>query len=264
MKNPKALFLSHGGGPMPLFGDPGHAEMIATLKTIASSIPKPKALVVVSAHWEAEVPAITANPSPDLIYDYYGFPEESYQIEYPCSGAPQLAQTLYRLLAEAGIKAKLDNNRGLDHGVFVPLKIMYPQADIPCVQLSLVASLDPATHIKMGRALQSLSAQNILLVGSGFSFHNLQAFFTPASEHTRTLNADFEAWLADTCCNAAFTEEERIERFSDWASAPGAQYCHPREEHLLPLFVCYGAAALPCSESYSLNILSKACSMYLW
>ena len=134
---PRALFISHGGGPLPLLGDPGHQEMVSCLQEIASNIPRPDAVLVVSAHWEAPVPAITACDRPPLIYDYYGFPPESYDIAYPCAGEPSLAQEVYRLLGEDGIEARLDEARGFDHGVFVPLKIMYPQAAIPCVQLSL-------------------------------------------------------------------------------------------------------------------------------
>ncbi len=179
-QDPKALFISHGGGPLPLLGDAGHQEMVECLKNIASSMAKPAALVVVSAHWETQLPTITAGERPSLIYDYYGFPEESYEIEYPCPGEPSLAESIHNLLGASGMEAKLDKARGLDHGVFVPLKIMYPEADIPCIQLSLANSLDPSSHIKMGRALGSLSQKNILVVGSGFSFHNLPAFFCPA------------------------------------------------------------------------------------
>jgi len=124
---PRALFISHGGGPMPLLGDPGHREMVACLSDLAARMPEPEAIVVVSAHWEAAVPTITAAAQPDLIYDYHGFPPESYEITYPCPGEPALAQTLQEMLDAAGIDARLDAARGLDHGVFVPLRIMYPQ-----------------------------------------------------------------------------------------------------------------------------------------
>lgn len=249
---------------MPLLGDDGHREMVACLQTIAAEIPKPSALVVVSAHWEASQPTITAAQSPSLIYDYYGFPEQSYNIQYPCSGEPALARKLHGLLQAAGIDAALDEAWGLDHGVFVPLKIMYPQADIPCVQLSLLDSLDPEAHIAIGRALQGLSEDNILLIGSGFSFHNLRAFFDDGTDETRQLNIAFEDWLKDTCSNTELSEGERLQRLSAWSEAPGARYCHPREEHLLPLHVCYGAAEAACSRVLGLSIMGKVCSMYLW
>jgi aromatic ring-opening dioxygenase catalytic subunit (LigB family) len=265
MNNPcKALFLSHGGGPLPLLGDAGHQEMVSGLEYIASVIPKPDAIVVVSAHWETRLPTITAGKNPSLIYDYYGFPDESYEIQYRCPGEPSLAQKTHQLLRESGIESKLDEKRGFDHGLFVPLKIMYPEADIPCVQLSLIDTLDPARHIELGLALHGLELDNVLLIGSGFSFHNLKAFFHPGKPETSKLNPAFEAWLMDTCCNTDYSEEERTQMLVRWADAPGARYCHPREEHLLPLHVCYGLAQAPCSESFELEIMGKKCSMYLW
>jgi len=263
-QKPKALFVSHGGGPMPLLGDAGHQEMVSCLERMASTIPKPDALLVVSAHWEERVPTITAGKSPSLIYDYYGFPEESYHIQYPCVGDPSMAGEVHRLLGSAGIEAKLDATRGFDHGLFVPLKIMYPDANIPCVQLSLVDTLNPAVHIEMGRALGALSQKNVLVIGSGFSFHNLRAFFAADTTASRELNQAFEAWLAETCCSADRSEQERVQRLILWSDAPGARYCHPREEHLLPLHVCYGVAQAPCSERFGLTIMNKASSMYLW
>lgn len=154
INKPRVLFISHGGGPMPLLGDEGHNEMIACLKEITTQIRKPSAIVVVSAHWEEKVPTITSGANPSLIYDYYGFPEESYAIKYPCSGEPALAGQIHNLLEKAGISSTLDVQRGFDHGLFVPLAIMYPDADIPCVQLSLINTLNPTEHIKIGRALQ--------------------------------------------------------------------------------------------------------------
>jgi len=260
----KALFLSHGGGPLPLLGNAGHREMVSCLEHIASTIPVPDALVVVSAHWEEQIPTITAGKSPPLMYDYYGFPAESYEIRYPCVGEPSLAVEIHTLLETADIEARLDETRGFDHGVFVPLKIMYPAADIPCVQLSLVRTLDPAQHMAIGQALQTLSRKNVLVIGSGFSFHNLRAFFAAESDEARELNHTFEGWLKETCSSPDYPEDERAEMLVGWADAPGARYCHPREEHLLPLHVCYGIARAPCSERFQLVIMGKASSMYLW
>lgn len=260
----RALFISHGGGPMPLLGDPGHRELVRTLKAIAAALPRPDAIVVVSAHWEEAVPTLTTGSQPELIYDYYGFPEEAYSIQYPCAGDPALATEIHRMLTNADISAQLDSRRGFDHGLFVPLKIMYPEADIPCLQLSLINSLDPEEHIAMGRALQPLSQRNILLLGSGFSFHNLKAFFAPENEASEQLNHDFETWLADVCCNKDYSEAQRSRQLADWSEAEGARYCHPREEHLLPLHVCYGMAGSAASTHYALKILNKASSMYLW
>lgn len=262
--NSNALFLSHGGGPMPLLGDEGHSDMVKCLQDIAAKIIKPSAILVISAHWEETIPTITYGKAPSLIYDYYGFPQKSYTITYPCVGEPQLAEQVHGVLNSAGIDAKLDQQRGFDHGLFIPLKIMYPNADIPCIQLSLVNSLDPDEHIKMGQALQNLDYKNLLVIGSGFSFHNMKAFFQPDTSESISMNEEFEAWLIDTCSQSDFTEEERRARFIQWADAPSARYCHPREEHLLPLHVCYGLAQQSCSEYFELKILNKQSSMYLW
>jgi aromatic ring-opening dioxygenase catalytic subunit (LigB family) len=258
------MFLSHGGGPLPLLGDPSHREMVEKLRLIASRITKPMAILVISAHWEENVATLTSGVSPSLIYDYYGFPEASYEIEYPCRGEPALAEQVYELLDAAGIGARLDAQRGFDHGLFVPLKIMYPQADIPCVQISLVKGLDPAGHIRIGRALAGVSHDGLLVIGSGFSFHNMKAFFTPDTDETRAMNTAFERWLIETMGDSDIEETGRSRRLENWVQAPFARYCHPREEHLLPLHVCYGMAQTACSESFELSILNKKSSMYLW
>lgn len=263
-KQRRALYLSHGGGPLPLLGDDAHTEMVSCLKEIAETIERPSAIIVVSAHWEASHATVTSGESPRLIYDYSGFPLESYEIEYPCSGNPPLASAIVRQLEKAGIKVSADSTRGFDHGLFVPLKIMYPEADIPCVQLSLIRGLDPAVHIALGRALQELADRSLLLIGSGFSFHNMKAFFEPETEKSRSANRAFERWLVSTCSDKGISEDERTERFVAWESAPAARYCHPREEHLLPLHVCYGFAGAACSKAYELQILNKESSMYLW
>jgi aromatic ring-opening dioxygenase catalytic subunit (LigB family) len=260
----RALFLSHGGGPLPLLGDDAHVEMVACLKEIAETIVRPSTIIVVSAHWEARNATVTASGNPSLIYDYSGFPQESYKIEYPCPGNPPLSRAITKQLEQAGIDASSDNTRGFDHGLFVPLKIMYPEADIPCVQLSLINNLDPLAHIKLGRALQNLADQSLLLIGSGFSFHNMKAFFASENDDSRSANKTFERWLLDTCSNQKIAEDERVRRLVDWEVAPYARYCHPREEHLLPLHVCYGFAESSCSKSYRLHILNKESSMYLW
>lgn len=261
---PRSIFLSHGGGPLPLLGDAQHHEMVTCLQDVARAVPRPEAIVVVSAHWEEKRPTITASRKPSLIYDYYGFPPESYAIQYPCSGEPSLAREVLRLLTDKNIDAGLDEARGFDHGVFVPLKIMYPEADIPCVQLSLVDTLDASAHIEIGRALGGLHEQNVLVIGSGFSFHNLRAFFSPVTADSRRLNEAFEGWLEDVCGDRRYSEERRQQMLSRWEEAPGARYCHPREEHLLPLHVCYGVSQSTCTRRIALTIMSRYSSMYVW
>lgn len=171
------LFIPHGAGPLPLLGDASHQGMVDFLEGITPSLGKPSAILVISAHWEAEKATITGGETPPLIYDYDGFPDEAYQIDYPVPGSPKLAEKIYGLLQQNGIDASLDGQRGFDHGVFVPLKIMYPEAAIPCVQLSLIKHLKAESHVNLGKALSALRSENILIIGSGFSFHNLRAFF---------------------------------------------------------------------------------------
>lgn len=258
------LYISHGGGPMPLLGDPGHREMVACLQTLAGKLRKPSAILVVSAHWEASVATISSAPKPELIYDYYGFPPESYEIQYPAPGHPALAQQIHQTLVDAGIAAELDAARGFDHGMFVPLKLMYPQADIPCVQLSLVHGLDAEQHLAIGKALRALKHENLLVIGSGFSFHNMRAFFGPNTPDVRAMNQAFEDWLTDTCVNPAISEDKRWQRLRNWTQAPHARFCHPREEHLLPLHVCYGLAGNASDEHVSATILNKKAGMFRW
>lgn len=259
----QAVFISHGGGPLPLLNDPGHSELIESLTSIAQSLPKPKAVVLVSAHWEEHTPTITANASPNLIYDYYGFPSESYAIDYPAPGHPELAKAVSHTLFKAGLDPALSQTRGFDHGLFVPLKIMFPEADIPCIQVSLMDNLDPDQHIQLGEALAHVE-EDFLLIGSGFSFHNLPAFFAEETPEQKQQALDFQMWLNEVCRSEALTEESRRRRLNNWQQAPGAHYSHPRAEHLMPLHVCYGFAGRPCNELATLKIMGKPASMMLW
>ncbi|MDK9558989.1 class III extradiol ring-cleavage dioxygenase [Marinobacter sp. M216] len=258
------LFISHGGGPMPLLGDPGHRELVERLSEMGGALKKPSAILVISAHWEEAVPTITAGANPPLIYDYYGFPPEAYDIQYPCPGEPVLARQVYQALDKAGIPARLDDKRGFDHGLFVPLKLMYPEADIPCVQLSLVGSLDAGVHLAIGKALQALDYDNLLVIGSGFSFHNMRAFFTPNTPEIQARNQAFEDWLDETCSDSTMPESRRAERLIHWDQAPHARFCHPREEHLLPLHVCYGLAGRASDAHIPATILGKKSGMFHW
>jgi len=258
------LFISHGGGPLPLLGDPDHRELVQHLEGLASRLQKPDAILVISAHWEASVPTVTAAARPELIYDYYGFPPESYEITYPCTGKPSLAAKVTQALRQAGLNAIEDEERGLDHGVFVPLKIMYPKADIPVVQLSLLDSLDPEIHIAMGKALKNLDDGHLMVLGSGFSFHNLRALFDSDPTTKAARNREFEEWLLKTCVDNALSEKERYRRLVEWDKAPHARYCHPREEHLLPLHVCYGMAGKPSEEHISTTIMNTQSGMFHW
>ena len=261
---PTVIYLSHGGGPLPLLGDEGHIEMVEQLKELAVIAGPPSAIIVISAHWEEQNPTIISAKNPPLLYDYYGFPEEAYSISYPAPGEPLLAAEIASLLTRKGYPALLDEKRGFDHGLFIPLKIMYPAADIPCVQVSLLKSLDAALHIQLGETLAGLAVPNLLIIGSGFSFHNMQAFFSPASGESRRMNEAFDAWLVETCYAADIDETERRRRLESWQKAPYARYCHPREEHLLPLHVCYGVAGRACSRVFGMDIMAKKASAFMW
>lgn len=260
------VFLSHGGGPLPLLNDPGHAELLAAFERIRErlqALPRsPSALLFVSAHWEADEPVITSAAAPSLFFDYHGFPPETYQLRYPVSGAPALAEHLAAVLNQVGFKPRLDLQRGLDHGVFVPAMLLFPEADVPCLQVSLLSTLDPARHIELGKALSVLREQNVLILGSGFSFHNMRAFFAAPSEHEAVLNHGFEAWLEQTLREV--DQAERESRLRQWREAPGADFCHPREEHLLPIHVCAGAARTPVTAQWHFTALGRQGSCYWW
>ncbi len=259
-----ALYISHGGGPLPLLGEPSHQELVTGLRNIAKDLEKPKAIIVVSAHWEEDCVKISSAQQPSLLYDYSGFPPQAYKITYPVQGNPELAKKVHSCMLEAGVHAELDEKRGFDHGLFVPLKIMFPLADIPCVQLSLLSSLDPSAHIQIGQGLAKLQEDNILVLGSGFSFHNMKTFFQPSTAEIEIKNESFEQWLVDTFSNREMNEKEREDRLIHWEDAPAARFCHPREEHLLPLHVCYGLASSPASKVFSWKIMNKQVSGYLW
>jgi 4,5-DOPA dioxygenase extradiol len=170
------VYLSHGGGPLPILGDPGHRAMVDFMVLLPEQLRRPEAVLVISAHWEEREVTLLGAKAPPLFYDYYGFPAEAYGLTYPVAGAPALAARIAGLLHEAGIPARIDTERGFDHGLFIPLKLMYPEAQIPCLQLSLIRGLEPAAHLALGAALRGLKGDNLLVVGSGFSFHNLGAF----------------------------------------------------------------------------------------
>jgi len=258
-------FISHGGGPLPLLGDPGHQEMVEHLNYLAQIIQRPKEILVISAHWESNTFTITSGAKPDIIYDYYGFPNESYQLQYPVSGSPDLASQVHSAIKNQALPATLDADRGFDHGLWVPLTLMYPNADIPCVQLSLHESLDPKLHWQLGKALQDLNRPDRLILGSGFSFHNMKGFFEqPSTKAMQDANSSFETWLTETLLTKPLNAEEQQSRLFDWSSAPGARMSHPREEHLIPLHVCFGAAQRSADEHFAVSILNRQSSTFLW
>lgn len=203
----------------------------------------PRAVLVISAHWEAPAVSITGAAKPELIYDYYGFPEHTYAIEYAAPGAPALASEIVELLVASGIEATTDPSRGFDHGVFIPLKLIFPEADVPVIQMSLHASLDPSTHIEIGRAIAPLRKRGVLILGSGMSYHNLPLLMRGAQ--ILEDSDRFDTWLKNTC---AMDCASRALRLAHWQDAPAARSAHPREEHLIPLMVAAGAGEFDRAE----------------
>ena len=233
------FYLPHGGGPLPLLGDPQHLALTQFLTQLGSKLPTPAAILVISAHWESPHPALTAAENPALLFDYSGFPAQSYQLSYPATGAPQLAAQIAEKLLQAGFNPQLNTSRGWDHGVFVPLLMLRPQADIPVLQLSLLKGLDAATHIALGEAISFLRSQNVIIIGSGMSFHNMQAFFRPDLVSDNQVS-EFNQYLINSL-QPQYSYAEQAQRLINWQQAPNARLIHPREEHLLPLHVCFGA-----------------------
>lgn len=258
------LFISHGGGPRPLINDPRHPNLIEFLKELPAKLISPSAILVISGHWEESCPTVQSSGHPPMYFDYYGFPEETYHLSYPAPGNPELASKISNLLSQQGIKVKQDSERGYDHGVFVPLMLIYPEANIPCLQLSLVDSLNPDVHINLGKAIRELQKENILIIGSGSSFHNIKGFYDIPTEETVALNHGFEDWLLDTMTSNQLSEDTREQKLINWFEAPGARYCHPREEHLLPLHVCYGIAGRTADRVIKLEVMDRRTSMYIW
>ncbi len=232
-------FISHGGGPWPWMQDQagGYAQLAASLQAMSGALPAPpKAILMVSAHWEETNFTVQSNPQPGMIYDYFGFPAHTYEVTYPAPGAPDVAMRVKALLKQAGIAVDVDAQRGFDHGAYSPLAVMYPKANIPVLQLSLKRGLDPQAHLAAGRALQPLRDEGILIVGSGLSYHNLREL----GPRGQAPSAAFDAWLQSSVVQAS--PQEREDNLRAWSTAPAARQAHPREEHLLPLMVAVGAA----------------------
>jgi aromatic ring-opening dioxygenase catalytic subunit (LigB family) len=259
----QVLYLSHGGGPLPLLRDPSHQSLVDFLEKIPASLFRPEAIVVFSAHWEEKETTVLGGANPELLYDYYGFPQEAYSFTYPAPGNPVLAKRIMDLFAEAGISSHLDEKRGFDHGLFVPLKLMYPASNIPCVQVSLIHTLDSGQHLALGKALSSLLSEPVLVIGSGFSFHNMNSFLWEGGKREDFKNDAFQEWLFEACVENP-TQKGRELLLSNWEQAPFARYCHPREEHLLPLLVCQSLAGERAKVVFDDYILGKRSLAFLW
>ena len=235
------FFINHGGGPC-FFLEPGPmrdawSELEAYLSGFAAALEeRPRALLVVSGHWEEARPTVNVGAAPPLLFNYGGFPPHTYELTWPAPGDPELAGRVRDLIDAAGIDSGSDAARGWDHGVFVPLKVIFPGADIPTVQLSLQQGLDPAAHLVIGRALTPLRREGVLIVGSGLTYHNLRAFGPQAHD----VSTAFDDWLNEAVVGTK--SAQRDEKLLRWSTAPAARIAHPREEHLIPLMVAVGAA----------------------
>jgi aromatic ring-opening dioxygenase catalytic subunit (LigB family) len=252
-----SLFIPHGGGPCFFMPDPAGLwrGLEAYLAGIAARLPeRPKAILVVTSHWETDGFALTGAARPKLIYDYHGFPAETYALRYDAPGDPALAARAAGLLDAAGLAARVDRERGWDHGVFVPLKVAFRDADIPVVAMSVERGLDPTLHAAAGRALAPLRDEGVLIIGSGMSFHNMRGYrdarFTAPSQA-------FDRWLADAVAAAPSARDALL---TGWEEAPAGRLSHPREEHLIPLMVAAGASDQPGRRDYSELLLETAIS----
>jgi aromatic ring-opening dioxygenase catalytic subunit (LigB family) len=234
------LFVSHGGGPWPYIAEmkTQFAETVKSLTHLPKTLPeKPKAILCVTAHWEANEFTVSGAKNPEMIYDYSGFPEHTYHIKYPAPGSPEVASRVHQLLSDAKIPNHIDPNYGFDHGTFVPMTVMYPEADIPVVSMSIKSNYSPEDHLKMGEALRPLRNEGILIIASGLSYHNMRGFGTSGAD---LVSKQFGHWLEDTVTEKDF--EKRKQLLRDWQKAPAARLAHPREDHLVPLMVAVGAA----------------------
>jgi aromatic ring-opening dioxygenase catalytic subunit (LigB family) len=256
MRQP-TLFIPHGGGPCFFMDDPRGVwtGMEAFLRDLPAALPeRPRGILVVSGHWETDGFAFTGAEQPSLIYDYSGFPPHTYRLRYDAPGAPALADRAARLLADAGIASTVDPMRGLDHGVFVPLKVAVPHADIPVVEMSVDRRLDPQLHLAAGRALAALRDEGVLILASGMSFHNMRGYGDP--RFTEPSQA-FDTWLTAA---ATLDGPARAEALTQWKEAPAARLSHPRAEHLLPLMVAAGAADDAGESVYSEKVMETMIS----
>ncbi|MGB4072883.1 DODA-type extradiol aromatic ring-opening family dioxygenase [Pseudomonas sp.] len=249
-----SLFISHGSPMLAL--EPGASG--PALARLASQLPKPRAIVLVSAHWESHDLRISSAAQPETWHDFRGFPAALHQVQYPAPGQPQLAQSIQQLLEDAGLAAQLDGERPFDHGTWVPLSLMYPQADIPVVQVSLPSRAGPALQTRIGQALSVLREQGVLLIGSGSITHNLgQLDWQAAPEVIAPWAQAFRDWMVEKLASG---DEDSLHDYR--RQAPHAVRSHPSDEHLLPLFFARAAGGRFKIEHSSFNYAALGMDIY--
>jgi 4,5-DOPA dioxygenase extradiol len=235
------VFLNHGGGPLPVLGDDDHKPLVAAWKRLMAPVlgyGKPTMIAVISAHYETHHPRVGGSAHPRMLYDYGGFPPESYKLQYTARGSPALAKRMVQSMLAAGLTAAaVDESRALDHGVFVPLMMLFPDADIPIVPISVLRSQNAAEHIAMGRALSKFRKEGVLFIGSGSSMHNFKYFFGPGAH-----GIEFNDALTNVLSDPSISSEVRMQRMEDVRAFPGVAEAHPKGgfEHLMPLLTCVG------------------------
>ena len=227
-----SVFISHGS-PMHAL-QPGPAG--EAWQALGRRLPRPRAILIASAHWETNLPMLTGNPKPETIHDFYNFPEPLYRLRYPAPGAPDVAQRAQAVLKAAGFTAAIDGCRGLDHGAWTPLLYAYPQHDVPVVQISIQPALGPRHHLQVGKALGGLSKEGVLIVGSCHMTHNLRDW-ARGQGRPEPYAREFQAWVFEKL------EEKDLDALLEYRSrSPHGVRAHPTDEHFLPLFVALGAA----------------------
>lgn len=265
------FFIPHGGGPWPfmhssdgiLADDDPWKELQDFLQGFDKALGhRPKAVLVISAHWEkVDMLTVSTSQRPGMLFDYFGFPQHTYELDYPAPGAPDVARHVRDVLKAAGIETRADCERGYDHGVFIPFMQMYPDADVPLVMMSLDPDLTAETHFRIGQALEGLRDEDILVVASGLSYHNMRMFFRKDAKHAEQAER-FDNWLSETI--SIPSQDSRLSELSKWKDNPDAAAAHqPDHDHLVPVFVAAGAAGSdPGKVIFKGNFLGKPYSAF--
>lgn len=264
-----SLYLNHGGGPYPVLGVKDDLEIAQALKSVKDYVDlrKLKAIIIVTAHWEEDIVSIGSGKNHSMLYDYYNFPPKSYTFQYNAPGDAALASSIQESLKAEGIESKLDDQRGWDHGVFIPMMLIHPEADIPIIPISILASQDADAHYKLGEILYKYRKDGVAIFGSGMSYHNMAEFRkTNKVNNGVIVNEEFDSFLDEACGIA--DNERRKEKFVNWQTAPGALESHPlhQADHLMPLIVNAGAGgSKPAEKIFSSVYIKKfKLSGYIW